>query len=95
VELLRELCPEAVLLEVNEDCAATRLEVVEAKDVEAEPSFEELFRSYLAERGTKGASADRVLKTFETLLHAAEKAEEPQLPEIDKLLTEPLAGATG
>lgn len=96
-ELLRELCPEAVLLEVNEDCAATRLEVVEAKDVEAEaePSFEELFRSYLAERGTKGASADRVLKTFETLLHAVEEEEEPELPEIDKLLTQPLAGATG
>jgi DNA repair protein SbcD/Mre11 len=95
-ELLRELCPEAVLLEVNEDCAATRLEVVEAEDVdaEAEPSFEELFRSYLAERGTKGASADRVLKTFETLLHAVEEEEEPELPEIDKLLTEPLAGAT-
>ena len=96
-ELLRDLCPEAVLLEVNEDCAATRLEVVEARDVDAEvePSFEEHFRSYLAERGTKGASADRVLKTFETLLHAVEEQEEPQLLEIDKLLVEPLPGTTG
>jgi hypothetical protein len=71
--------------------------VVEAKavDAEVEPSFEEVFRSYLAERGTKGASADRVLKTFETLLNAVEEEEEPELPEIEQLLAEPLAGATG
>lgn len=93
-ELLRELCPEAVLLEVNEDCAATRLEVVEAggADAEAEPGFEELFRSYLAEQGTRGASADRVLKTFDVLIRAVEDEEEPRLPEIDKLLVEPVAG---
>jgi exonuclease SbcD len=95
-EVLRELLPEAVLLEVTEDCAATRLEIVEATsvDAEAEPSFTELFRSYLAERGTTGASADHVLKTFETLLHAVEEEEEPRLPELDKLLGEPLAGTT-
>jgi exonuclease SbcD len=95
-ELIRELCPEAVLLEVNEDCAATRLEIVEptSGEAEAEPSFEELFHTYLGERGTTGASADRVLKTFTTLLHAVEEEEEPRLPELEKLLTEPVAGTS-
>jgi exonuclease SbcD len=94
-ELLRELCPEAVLLEVNEDCAATRLEVVEAMetDAEAEPSFSELFRGYLAEQGTRGVDADRVLKTFETLIHAVEDEEEPRLPDIEKLVAEPVVAA--
>ncbi|MGH9322940.1 MAG: exonuclease SbcCD subunit D C-terminal domain-containing protein, partial [Vicinamibacteria bacterium] len=94
-ELLRELCPEALLLEVNEDCAATRLEIVEASETNAEnePSFDELFRSYLAEHGTRGASADRVLKTFEALIVAVENEEPPRLPEIDKLRAKPLADA--
>jgi exonuclease SbcD len=95
-ELIRELCPEAVLLEVNEDCAKSRLEIVEATsgDADEEPSFTELFRTYLADRGTKGADADQVLKTFEVLLHAVEQEEEPSLPDLDKLLSEPVAGAT-
>lgn len=91
-DLVRELFPEAVLLEVNEDCAATRLEVVDASavDAETEPSFADLFRSYLADQGTKGASADQVLKTFETLIRAVEEEEPLRLPEIDKLLAEPM-----
>jgi exonuclease SbcD len=95
-EVIRELCPEAVLLEINEDCAKTRLEIVEAinGEAEAEPNFTELFRTYLAERGTKGADADQVLKTFAVLLEAVEEEEEPSLPELDKLLNEPLAGTT-
>src|ERR671938_322049 len=84
--LLGELLPEATLVEVSEDCAATRLPVVEATAVEAdaEPGFTELFRSYLAERGTSGPRADRVLETFETLIQAVEAEELPRLPDIDE-----------
>ncbi len=90
-EILREIFPQAVLLEVNEDCAATRLEVVDASqvDTEAEPNFTELFRGYLADQGTKGASADQVLRTFETLIDAVQEEEALRLPQIDKLLAEP------
>jgi exonuclease SbcD len=87
-ELLRELCPDAVFVEVNEDCAATRIEVVEAGelDADAEPSFSELFRTYLGEQGTRGADAKRVLKTFEQLLEALDEEALPRLPDLDRLL---------
>ena len=93
-QLLGEVLPGATIVEVNEDCAATRLEVVEATAVEAdaEPGFTELFRSYLAERGTSGPRADRVLETFETLIQAVEAEELPRLPDIDELLLERVRG---
>jgi exonuclease SbcD len=92
--LLGDLLPDATIVEVSEDCAATRLEVVDAStvDVDAEPGFAELFRSYLAERGTRGARADRVLRTFETLIQAVEAEETPRLPEIDELLLRRVRG---
>src|SRR5204863_972081 len=76
--LLGDLLPAATLVEVSEDCAATRLEVVEPAALDAEPGFTELFRAYLAERGTRGARGDRVLKTFETLIQAVESEEIPR-----------------
>ncbi|HYZ77199.1 MAG TPA: exonuclease SbcCD subunit D C-terminal domain-containing protein [Gaiellaceae bacterium] len=93
-QLVKELLPDATLVEVNEDCAATRLEVVEATadEADAEPGFTELFRTYLAERGTRGAKANRVLKTFETLIQAVEAEEHPRLPDIDELLLERVRG---
>lgn len=92
--LLADLLPGAELLEVNEDCAATRLDVVDAStvDVDAEPGFAELFRAYLGERGTSGARADRVLRTFETLIRAVEAEETPRLEGLDELLAEPSRG---
>jgi exonuclease SbcD len=92
--LVGELLPHATLVEVNEDCAATRLEAVEASALEAdaEPGFTELFRTYLAERGTRGARADRVLDTFETLIQAVEAEEIPRLPDLDELLLERVRG---
>jgi DNA repair protein SbcD/Mre11 len=92
--LVGELLPGATLVEVSEDCSATRLEVVEPKAVEAdaEPGFTELFRAYLAERGTRGAKANRVLKTFETLIQAVEAEETARLPAIDELLLERARG---
>jgi len=88
-DLLHELCPDATLVDINEDCAATRIEVVAAPeaDAEAEPSFAELFRSYLAEQGTRGARAKRVLKRFEQLLDALDDDAGPRLPDLDRLLT--------
>src|ERR687884_146307 len=72
--LVAELLPGATVVEVSEDCSATRLEVVEATvdEADVEPGFRELFRAYLTERGTRGAEANRVLRTFETLVQAVE-----------------------
>jgi DNA repair protein SbcD/Mre11 len=88
--LVGELLPGATVVEVSEDCEATRLEVVEATvdEADVEPGFSELFRAYLAERGTRGARADRVLRTFETLVQAVEAEEVARLPDLDELLLE-------
>jgi exonuclease SbcD len=93
--LVAELLPGACVVEVNEDCAATRLEVVEATvtEADAEPGFRELFREYLAERGTRGAQANRVLRTFETLVQAVETEELARLPDLDELLLERVRGS--
>jgi DNA repair protein SbcD/Mre11 len=93
--LVAELLPGATVVEVNEDCAATRLEVVEAtvSEADAEPGFRELFRAYLAERGTRGAQANRVLRTFETLVQAVETEELARLPDLDELLLERVRGS--
>jgi DNA repair protein SbcD/Mre11 len=93
--LVAELLPGATVVEVNEDCSATRLEVVEATvtEADAEPGFRELFREYLAERGTRGAQANRVLRTFETLVQAVETEELARLPDLDELLLERVRGS--
>jgi DNA repair protein SbcD/Mre11 len=93
--LVSELLPAATVVEVNEDCTATRLEVVEATvtEADAEPGFRELFRAYLAERGTRGAQANRVLRTFETLVQAVETEELARLPDLDELLLERVRGS--
>lgn len=80
---IRELLPEAVLLQVIEDCAARRLTVLHSGDLpaDAEPSFSEMFRSFLAEQGTREAEADSVMQTFETLIHAVEQDVEATFPE--------------
>ena len=87
--LVGELLPGATLVEVSEDCAATRLQVVDATvEADAEPGFTELFKTYLTERGTRGARANRVLKTFETLIQAVESEETPRLRDVDEFLLE-------
>jgi DNA repair protein SbcD/Mre11 len=93
--LVAELLPTATVVEVSEDCAATRLEVVEATmtEADAEPGFRELFREYLAERGTRAAQANRVLRTFETLVQAVETEEIARLPDLDELLLERVRGS--
>ena len=89
-EVLRELCPDAVFVEVNEDCAATRIEVVEAEEVDAdaEPSLSKLFRTYIGEQGTRGADAKEVLKRFEQLLEGVDDEAPLRLPDLDRVLAE-------
>ena len=63
-ELLRELCPAATFVEVNEDCAATGSRLSRRRRMTQTPSraLANCFGTYLAEQGTRGANATRVLK---------------------------------
>lgn len=89
-EQVRDLFPEAVVLQVQEVCAATKIEILTKASVSAdvEPGFEELFHDYLAEQGTKGVAADRVLKTFAAFIAAVDEDQPPPFPE-EALLAEP------
>jgi exonuclease SbcD len=86
-ERVRELLPEAELLDVMEDCEAKRIEPVNggAAITVEEASFSELFRAYLEEQGTKGSAADRVLKAFDSLIQAIELEEPVRFAEADLL----------
>lgn len=90
---VQELLPDAVLLQVHEIPADRQLPVLagETGGDGAEPSVEELFRDYLAELGTKGAAADRVMTTFTTLLQAVETEQVVRFPEEDDLPAPPAA----
>lgn len=88
---VEELLPAAVLLEVQEVPADRRLPTL-ATDHNAEgpePGVEEMFRSYLAEVGTRGSAADRVMTTFATLIQAIESEQHVRFPEEDELLHTP------
>jgi exonuclease SbcD len=91
-EQVRDLLPDAVLLQVHEVCAANKIEVLTKASVaaDAEPGFEELFRDYLAEQGTKGAEADQVLRTFALFIAAVDEEHPPTFPE-EALLAAPVA----
>jgi DNA repair protein SbcD/Mre11 len=81
-EKVRELLPGATLLQVMESCAAKKAVALRKEDAQAaEPTFEELFREYLSETGTKGASVDRVVSAFSALLAAVEQEEPACFPE--------------
>jgi DNA repair protein SbcD/Mre11 len=84
---LADLLPDAVLLNVQEDCAATRVRVLTGDDAadHGEPTFRELFRGYLAATGTRSGSADRVIGYFDDLLTAVEHEESAQLRDLDEL----------
>ena len=87
-EMVRDLLPDSVVLQVEESCSAKKVVALRREDAEAvEPTFEELFREYLGEAGTKGAAVDRVLSTFSSLLAAVEHEEKPGFAE-EKLLEE-------
>ena len=59
-----------------------------------EPGIEELFRDYLAEQGTRGATADRVMATFSKLLEAIDTEQEPAFPEEAAISGSPHGGMT-
>lgn len=82
-----ELLPDAVLLSVQEDCAATRVQVLteEGGADDREPTFEELFEEFVRARGTRTGSADRVLRYFNELLPVIAQQEPVELPELDQL----------
>lgn len=69
---VRELFPEAVLLDVQMDSAASRVQPLMPADISAaaEESFTEMFHEYLLSRPLHGANADRVLKAFGSILDA-------------------------
>ena len=85
-ERLAAMMPGAIL-DVREDCAATRVRVLTADHVstDREPSLGELFTEYVRGRGTRAGSADRVVDTFVRLLSGVEQAEEVSFPEVESL----------
>jgi DNA repair protein SbcD/Mre11 len=74
---VQQLLPDAVILDVY-PVAADRQPgvIIAAPPAGPEPSIQELFRSYLAEQGTRGATSDRVMATFTKLLEAIETEQE-------------------
>ena len=78
---VQDLLPEAVILDVYPVAADRKLDVaVAAEPSGAEPGIEELFRDYLAEQGTRGAAAGRVMATFSKLLEAINTEQDRGLP---------------
>lgn len=78
---VQDLLPEAVVLDVYPVAADRQLSVTVATPSGPEPGIEELFRDYLAEQGTRGATADRVMATFSRLLETIDTEQEPLFPE--------------
>jgi DNA repair protein SbcD/Mre11 len=79
---VQDLLPDAVVLDVYPVAADRQLGVTVATAPSGpEPGIDELFRNYLAEQGTRGAAADRVMATFSKLLEAIETEQEPVFPE--------------
>lgn len=71
--------------EVEEDCAATRLQVLSPLSADgAEPSYSELFRDYVAEEGTRSARAELVTSTFDRLMACAETQQKLEFPELEE-----------
>jgi exonuclease SbcD len=69
-----ELLPQAVLLSVDEVCAARQAEALRLEDLpdDAEPPVESLFAEFLAERGVQASTMDEVARTFGALREGAE-----------------------
>ena len=94
---VQDLLPRAVILDVYPVAADRQASVtIATAPAGPEPGIEELFRSYLAEEGTRGAAADRVMTTFSKLLQAIEAEQEVVFPEEAAIsATTPAAMVTG
>jgi exonuclease SbcD len=86
-EQVRQMLPEAVLLNVVERCEATTVAVLGKDDVDTttEPSFSEIFREYVSAGGTRGGSAGEVVRSFDHLLAAVQQDGEVEFAELDEL----------
>lgn len=82
--------PGAVVVDIDEDCAETRVTPLEDSDLPtAEPELADSFRAYLTRRGTQGRVADDVLAAFASLLQHPDSDEAPPSP-AERLLQEAL-----
>ncbi|WP_051900879.1 exonuclease SbcCD subunit D [Streptomyces aureus] len=73
--------PDAVVVDMHEDCAETRVTPLDGSDLpEEEPELTESFRAYLTEHGTPGRVADDVLAAFSSLLQHPDGDEPPPCP---------------
>ncbi len=77
-----EALPNADIVEVIEDCATARIDVIERDAVDLEPSLTELFADFLAANPIRDAEASRVQAAFETVLAAADAREVPHFDEL-------------
>lgn len=88
-DALREAWPGATLLEVVEDCAARRVEILSTKDSTeaAEPArpMDDLFGEYVAETGTTNATVAEAMRAFRTIYAAVEAGGEPEFSELAAL----------
>ncbi len=88
---ITDLLPNAEVVRVEEQCAATRIHVLDrsSDDGTEEPELPDLFHDYLARVGTRGAAAEHVLASFGGLLAEASIADTVHdcatLPEEDML----------
>jgi exonuclease SbcD len=90
-ETVADLVPGAVLVDVQEDCAATRVTALTHADAveETDRDVADVFAAYLADKGTPGQNADEVVAAFAELL-AAPDGEVPLSP-AETLLQDTLA----
>jgi hypothetical protein len=78
-----EALRDAHIVEIIEDCPATRVLVIEERpDDNGTPSFIAMFADFLSQRPLKDAEAARVQAAFAIVLQAAEAEEDPVFPEL-------------
>jgi exonuclease SbcD len=87
-EKVAALVPEAVLVTVDEDCAATRATALTGADAADDGPLDitAAFSAYLAEAGTPGQNADEVVTAFADLLNALDTA--PPASPAEQLLNQ-------
>ncbi|WP_069885930.1 metallophosphoesterase family protein [Streptomyces luteocolor] len=90
-ERIAELVPQAVLVDLEEDCAATRATVLTGADAADDGRLDvtAAFSAYLADASTPGQRADEVVAAFTDLLNTPDPAA-PDSP-AERLLAEALA----
>lgn len=85
-EQVRDTLAKAAIVEVVEDCSATRISAVEESgELSAEQSLGELFDEFLALNPVPSAEAERVRTAFRKVHSAAENEEELAFEDFDVL----------